>query len=129
MCLGSVQSSRRQQGAPFQFTHQPQREGVRARGIAVRDFTLEGGDYQSGDPCEEVMREGGCRGIAWGTGAWEGGGGVRLVSAPPWSQWAFWEGGEGGGGRGEEGASGLSFFMGWLGSVERVAAMPSSTSA
>jgi len=48
--LLSVQSSRRQQGAPFQFTHQPRRQGVKARGIAVGDFTFEGRDYQSGDP-------------------------------------------------------------------------------
>lgn len=58
MCvLLSVRSSRRQQGAPFQFTHQPQRQGVKARGIAVGDFTFEGRDYQSGDPCVDVMRE------------------------------------------------------------------------
>lgn len=56
--LLSVRSSRRQQGAPFQFTHQPQRQGVKARGITAGDFTFEGQDYQSGDPCEEVMREG-----------------------------------------------------------------------
>lgn len=61
--LLSVQSSRRQQGAPFQFTHQPQRQGVKARGITVGDFTFEGQDYQSGDPCEEVMREGDRRGV------------------------------------------------------------------
>lgn len=60
----SVRSSRRQQGAPFQFTHQPQRQGVKARGITVGDFTFEGQDYQSGDPCEEVMREGDHRGAA-----------------------------------------------------------------
>lgn len=68
MCvLLSVQSSRRQQGAPFQFTHQPRRWGVKARGIAVGDFTFEGRDYQSGDPCVEVMREGDCRGTVWGS--------------------------------------------------------------
>lgn len=38
---------------------------------AVGDFTFEGQDYQSGDPCVEVMREGrrgrgGCRGKARG---------------------------------------------------------------
>lgn len=60
--LLSVRSSWRQQGAPFQFTHQPQRRGVKARGITVGDFTFEGQDYQSGDPCEEVMREGGSGG-------------------------------------------------------------------
>lgn len=58
----SVRSSRRQQGAPFQFTHQPQMWGVKARSIAVGDFTFEGQDYQSGDPCVEVMREGDCGG-------------------------------------------------------------------
>lgn len=67
----SVRSSRRQQGAPFQFTHQPEMQGVKARSIAVGDFTFEGQDYQSGDPCVEVMREGrrgrgGCRGKARG---------------------------------------------------------------
>lgn len=62
--LLSVRSSWRQQGAPFQFTHQPQRRGVKARGITVGDFTFEGQDYQSGDPCEEVMREGDCGGAA-----------------------------------------------------------------
>lgn len=62
--LLSVRSSWRQQGAPFQFTHQPQRRGVKARGITVGDFTFEGQDYQSGDPCEEVMREGGSGGAA-----------------------------------------------------------------
>lgn len=68
--LLSVQSSRRQQGAPFQFTHQPRRWGVKARGIAVGDFTFEGRDYQSGDPCVEVMREGDCRGTV--RGGWDG---------------------------------------------------------
>lgn len=58
----SVRSSRRQQGAPFQFTHQPQMWGVKVRSIAVGDFTFEGQDYQSGDPCVEVMREGDCGG-------------------------------------------------------------------
>lgn len=78
MCvLLSVWSSWHQQGAPFQFTHQPRRQGVKARGIAVGDFTFEGQDYQSGDPCEEVMREGDCRG-AWGEGGREEGGAVRL---------------------------------------------------
>lgn len=68
MCVPlSVRSSRRQQGAPFQFTHQPRRKGVKARGIAVGDFTFEGRDYQSGDPCVEVMREGDCRGTVWGS--------------------------------------------------------------
>lgn len=68
MCvLLSVQSSLRQQGAPFQFTHQPKRQGVKARGIAVGDFTFEGQDYLSGDPCVEVMREGDCRGTVWGS--------------------------------------------------------------
>lgn len=67
----SARSSRRQQGAPFQFTHQPQMQGVKARSIAVGDFTFEGQDYQSGDPCVEVMREvvqgeGGRRGKARG---------------------------------------------------------------
>lgn len=61
-----VQSFLRQQGAPFQFTHQPRRWGVKARGIAVGDFTFEGRDYLSGDPCVEVMREGDCRGTVWG---------------------------------------------------------------
>lgn len=68
MCaLLSVQSSLRQQGAPFQFTHQPQRQGVKERGITVGDFTFAGRDYQSGDPCVEVMREGDCRGTVWGS--------------------------------------------------------------
>lgn len=72
MCVPlSVRSSRRQQGAPFQFTHQPQMQGVKARSIAVGDFTFEGQDYQSGDPCVEVMREG-HRGRG-GTGAKRGG--------------------------------------------------------
>lgn len=79
--LLSVQSSRRQQGAPFQFTHQPQRQGVKARGIAVGDFTFEGQDYQSGDPCEEVMREGDCRGAAGVDGGVGRGRALRL-SAP-----------------------------------------------
>lgn len=78
--LLSVRSSRRQQGAPFQFTHQPQMQGVKARSIAVGDFTFEGQDYQSGDPCVEVMREGAseggveCRGVRGTTkGVKEGG--------------------------------------------------------
>lgn len=71
MCvLLSVQSSRRQQGAPFQFTHQPGKRGVEARGTAVGDFTFEGRDYQSGDPCVEVMREGDCRGEVRGSWDW-----------------------------------------------------------
>lgn len=73
MCaLLSVRSSWRQQGAPFQFTHQPQRRGVKARGITVGDFTFEGQDYQSGDPCEEVMREGGSGGGRGRRGGREG---------------------------------------------------------
>lgn len=73
MCvLLSVQSPLRQQGAPFQFAHQPQRRGVKARGIAVGDFTFRGRDYLSGDPCVEVMREGGCRGTVWGSWDWMG---------------------------------------------------------
>lgn len=55
------------------------------RGIAVGDFTFDGRDYQSGDPCVEVMREGDCRGTvwgswdSWGTVEWrEGGGAARL---------------------------------------------------
>lgn len=71
----SVQSSLCQQGAPFQFTHQPQRQGVKAQGITVGDFTFEGQDYQSGDPCEEVMREGdrrGAVGVQWGSSEREG---------------------------------------------------------
>lgn len=88
--LLSVWSSQRQQGAPFQFTHQPQRQGVKARGITVGDFTFEGQDYQSGDPCEEVMREGDRRGAAG-----EDGGGVRgglCDSVPPWNprRSVFW---------------------------------------
>ncbi|CAG5896679.1 unnamed protein product [Menidia menidia] len=78
--LLSVQSSLRQQGAPFQFAHQLQRQGVRARGIAVGDFTFKGQDYLSGDPCVEVMREGDCRGTVWGSwDCWRGEGyhGVR----------------------------------------------------
>lgn len=74
----SVQSSLRQQGAPFQFTHQPQRQGVKAQGITVGDFTFEGQDYQSGDPCEEVMREGDCRGAVGVDGGVVRGRAVRL---------------------------------------------------
>ncbi len=77
MCvLLSVQSSQRQQGAPFQFTHQPRRQGVKAQGIAVGDFTFEGRDYQSGDPCVEVMREGDCGGTVRGELGLLGDGGV-----------------------------------------------------
>lgn len=94
--LLSVQSSRRQQGAPFQFTHQPRRWGVKARGIAVGDFTFEGRDYQSGDPCVEVMREGDCRGTVrggWGDGGVLRGGGSTTQRHP--------------------GVRGLSFFFCW----------------
>lgn len=67
MCvLLSVQCSRHQQGAPFQFTHQQRRQGVKVRSITVRDFTFDGRDYQSGDPCVEVMRAGDGRGTVWG---------------------------------------------------------------
>lgn len=86
----SVRSSRRQQGAPFQFTHQPQRRGVKARGITVGDFTFEGQDYQSGDPCEEVMREGdrrGAAGVDWGVG--RGGRAVRLSATPESKAFCF----------------------------------------
>lgn len=76
--LLSVQSSLRQQGAPFQFTHQPQRQGVKAQGITVGDFTFEGQDYQSGDPCEEVMREGDRRGAVGVDGGVARGRAVRL---------------------------------------------------
>lgn len=82
----SVRSSRRQQGAPFQFTHQPQRRGVKARGITVGDFTFEGQDYQSGDPCEEVMREGDRRGAAGVDGGVARGRAVRLDATPPESE-------------------------------------------
>lgn len=107
MCvLLSVWSSRRQQGAPFQFTHQPQRWGVKARGITAGDFTFEGRDYQSGEPCVEVMREEDRGGAVWGesglsgggvgggggdSGAVRGGGGGREQhdSTPPWNPWTL----------------------------------------
>lgn len=88
----SVRSSRRQQGAPFQFTHQPQRRGVKARGIAVGDFTFEGQDYQSGDPCEEVMREGDRRGAAGVDGGVARGRAVRLGAPLPGIRGAVFSG-------------------------------------
>lgn len=63
------------------------------RGIAVGDFTFEGQDYQSGDPCVEVMREGDCRGTVGGLGLLGEGGcreaGEKYNSEQPWNPQAL----------------------------------------